>query len=75
MLAQQKTAGLYWFEGHGGYGKDFGVCAEFSLGFSCSDMVMECGQTEARETIELLKELPTDVYHELLQGLLQSLLQ
>ena len=44
-------------------------------GFSCSDMVMECGQTEARETIELLKELPTDVYHELLQGLLQSLLQ
>jgi hypothetical protein len=38
-------------------------------------MVMECGQTEARETIELLKELPADVYHELLEAFLQSLLQ
>jgi hypothetical protein len=51
------------------------VCAVFCLGFSCSDMVMECGQTEARETIELLKELPADVYHELLEAFLQSLLQ
>ncbi len=34
---------------------------------------LECGQTEARETMELLKELPVDVYHELTQALLQSL--
>jgi hypothetical protein len=27
---------------------------------------MECGQTEANETMEKLKELPVDVYHELL---------
>ncbi len=49
-------------------------CAGFSLGFSCSDMVLECGQTEARDTMELLKELPTDVYHELMQAFMQSLL-
>ena len=49
--------------------------AEFFLGSSCSDMVMECGQTESRETMELLKELPTDVYHELMQAFMQSLLQ
>ncbi len=61
--------------GHGKDLADFGGCAEFSLGFSCSDMVMECGQTESRETMELLKELPTDVYHELMQAFMQSLLQ
>ena len=36
-------------------------------------MVMECGQTESRETMELLKELPVDVYHELTQGLVAVL--
>ena len=51
------------------------MCSEFCLGFSCSDVVMECGQTEARETMELLKELEADVYHELLQAFMQSLLQ
>ena len=50
------------------------VCAVFCLGFSCSDMVMECGQTEALETMELLKELPADVYHELLLAFMKSLL-
>ena len=74
-MLNKKLAGMCYFEGHGGYGKDFGGVAKFCLGFSCSDMVMECGQTEARETIELLKELPADVYHELLEAFLQSLLQ
>ena len=31
---------------------------------------LKCGQTEARETMELLKELPVDVYFELVQALL-----
>jgi hypothetical protein len=66
---------MCYFEGHGGYGKDFGGVAKFSPGFSCSDMVMECGQTEALETMELLKELPADVYHELLLAFMHSLLQ
>ena len=30
----------------------------------------EGGQREARETMELLKTLPVDVYHELLQAVL-----
>ena len=47
---------------------------KFCLGFSCSDMVMECGQAEALETMELLKELPADVYHELLLAFMKSLL-
>jgi hypothetical protein len=55
--------------------KILGGDAEFFLGFSCSDMVMECGQTEERETMELLKELPTDKYHELMQTFMKSLLQ
>ena len=36
---------------------------------------LKCGQTEARETMDKLKELPVDIYHELTQALLQSLLQ
>jgi hypothetical protein len=31
---------------------------------------LKCGQMEASETIEKLKELPLDVYHELVQALL-----
>ena len=37
---------------------------------------LECGQTEARETMEKLKELPVDVYHdEILMTLFQAGLQ
>jgi hypothetical protein len=35
---------------------------------------LECGQTEASETMEKLKELPVDVYHELSQALVKALL-
>ena len=31
---------------------------------------LKCGQTEARETLKMLKELPVDVYHELVEALL-----
>ena len=34
----------------------------------------ECGQTEASETMEKLKELPVDVYHELMQVWVKALL-
>ncbi len=33
-------------------------------------LVVQCGQTEAGETIKLLKELPVDVCVELVQSLL-----
>ena len=33
-------------------------------------VVLGAGQREARETMELLKTLPVDVYHELLQAVL-----
>ena len=33
---------------------------------------LECGQTEARETMESLKELPVDVHMELMQAVLQK---
>ena len=35
---------------------------------------LECGQTEASETIELLKALPVDVQHELMLVLVKALL-
>ena len=34
----------------------------------------ECGQTEASETMEKLKELPVDVHHELMLALVKVLL-
>jgi hypothetical protein len=34
---------------------------------------LECGQTEASETMEKLKELPVDVYHELMQVWVKAL--
>ena len=50
----------------------------FSVGFVYSDMmvivlVVQYGQTEAGETMQLLHLLPTNVNVELMQGLLQSL--
>ena len=35
---------------------------------------LQYGQTEASETMELLKELPVDVYHELIQAWVKTLL-
>ena len=34
----------------------------------------ECGQTEASETMEKLKELPVDANHELMLALVKALL-
>ena len=48
----------------------------FPLGFVYSDMmilcwlVVQCGQTEAGGTMTMLKELPADVWLELVQSLL-----
>ena len=48
----------------------------FSVGFVYSDMmivlVVQCGQTEARGTIKLLKELPADVCAELMDSVLDQ---
>ena len=54
------------------------VCAEFCLRFFLllHDVVLvaECGQTEASETMEKLKELPVDANHELMLALVKALL-
>ena len=45
------------------------VCS--ASGIDADGVVMlGAGQREARETMELLKTLPVDVYHELLQAVL-----
>jgi hypothetical protein len=49
----------------------------FSVGFVYSDMmvivlVVQYGQTEAGGTMELLKELPADVWLELMQSVLDQ---
>ena len=49
------------------------VCVFFLL-FHDVVLVAECGQTEASKTMEKLKELPVDVYHELMQAWVKALL-
>jgi hypothetical protein len=73
-LLKQKHSGIYNLEGERkGLRILWGL---FPLGFAYSDMmimlVVECGQTEARETMKLLKELPTDVWLELMQSVVDQ---
>jgi hypothetical protein len=49
----------------------------FCLGVAYSKMMMivlvvHCGQTEARETMQLLKELPADVWLKLMQSVVDQ---
>jgi hypothetical protein len=70
----RKQSGIGYVEGERkGLRMLWGV---FSVGFVYSDMmivlVVQCGQTEARGTIKLLKELPADVYAELMDSVLDQ---